>query len=296
MRLKLAAAAASLAFAFMGLSSASAQTPPKPLNVKVFVAGDKGLQATATMVSGEHDMVVIDAPFTRAEAYRLAAEIIDSNKKLKAIFVTHAHPDHYFGLTVLRQVFPDAQIYAQPAVAHNVLEAFPRRYAFWAPQIGQNAPLYPTAPSEYAKPTYELEGQEIRLIGPMRGDAPLTTIFYVPSAKAVIVGDILVSEGGLYLVGTNKASRADWSKSIDDIVALDPAIIVPGHMDPGTPLDQTSVRHTRAALKQFEDIVAASTSVEDFKARYLKAYPGSAEGFAFNDMAETVMKEKAAGK
>ena len=38
-----------------------AQAGAKPLAVKAYVAGDKGLHATATMVSGEHDMVLIDA-------------------------------------------------------------------------------------------------------------------------------------------------------------------------------------------------------------------------------------------
>lgn len=293
MRIRLAALAATFACA-LGLAPAEAQQ--KPLTIKVFTAGEKGLNANATIISGEKEAVLVDAPFTRADAFRLAAEILDNNKPLKAIIVTHAHPDHYFGLTELRQIFPDAQIIAQPPVAHAVLEAFPRRFAFWGPQIGMNAPRYPTAPSEYAKEVYELEGQEIRLIGPMRGDAPLTTVVWVPSAKAAIVGDITVNEGGLYLVNTDKAARADWIASLDRILALKPTTVVPGHMHAGTPTDLRSIDYTRAHLAKFESIVDASTSVDDFKARYLKAFPGTGDSFSFEDMAQSVMKAKAAGK
>jgi glyoxylase-like metal-dependent hydrolase (beta-lactamase superfamily II) len=289
----LTAAVAGLACALAGLGAAQAQT--RPLTVKVMTASETGLHANIAIIEGEKDAVLVDAPFTRADAYRVAAQILDDNKVLKAVIVTHAHPDHYFGLGVIHDVFPDARIIAQPAVAHDVLDAFPRRFAFWGPQIGQNAPRYQMTPTPYGEKTFELEGQEIALLGPMRGDAPNTTMVWVPSAKAVMTGDILFDQNHIYLAGTDKTSRAAWNASLDAILALKPQMIVPGHMPPGAPLTRASVDFTRAYIAKYEEVAAKAGTVDEFKALMRKAYPNVPEDeFVLTATAESAMKEKAA--
>jgi glyoxylase-like metal-dependent hydrolase (beta-lactamase superfamily II) len=62
------------------------------------------------MISGEKDMLLIDPQFSLSEAHRLAAEILESKKNLAVIYVTHPHPDHLFGLAVLKQAFPQPKI------------------------------------------------------------------------------------------------------------------------------------------------------------------------------------------
>jgi glyoxylase-like metal-dependent hydrolase (beta-lactamase superfamily II) len=64
------------------------------------------------MISGEKDMLLIDPQFSLSEAHRLAAEILESKKNLAVIYVTHPHPDHPFGLAVLKQAFPQPKIFA----------------------------------------------------------------------------------------------------------------------------------------------------------------------------------------
>src|ERR1700724_1491769 len=89
---------------------AGAQTA---LTLKVHTGrGVNGYDVNSTMISGERDMLVIDPQFSMSEAHRLAAEILESKKNLAAIYVTHPHPDHTFGLAVLKQAFPNARIVA----------------------------------------------------------------------------------------------------------------------------------------------------------------------------------------
>src|SRR4051794_27253945 len=77
-----------------------------------FPAGSKN--KTATLVTGENEALLVDAAFTRADGHRLAAEILDSGKKLITVFVSHADPDFYFGAEVIADAFPDAVFVAPP--------------------------------------------------------------------------------------------------------------------------------------------------------------------------------------
>src|SRR5262244_2770758 len=98
---------------FAGVVSAPAQSR---FQLKVHTGkGVNGYDVNSTMISGEKDMLVIDPQFSLSEAHRLAAEILESKKNLALIYTTHAHPDHLFGLAVLKQAFPNAKIVALPA-------------------------------------------------------------------------------------------------------------------------------------------------------------------------------------
>ncbi len=76
--------------------------------------GQVGYDVNSTMISGQKDMIVIDPQFSLSEAHKLAAEILESKKNLATIYITHPHPDHLFGLAVLKQAFPEAKIVALP--------------------------------------------------------------------------------------------------------------------------------------------------------------------------------------
>src|SRR6202167_4212182 len=97
---------------------AGAASAQSKLQLKVHTgSGANGYDVNSTMISGERDMLVIDPQFTLSETHRLVAEILESKKNLITIYVTHPHPDHLFGLAVLKQAFPNARAVALPATA-----------------------------------------------------------------------------------------------------------------------------------------------------------------------------------
>ena len=152
------------------------------LELKVHTGhGVNGYDVNSTMISGEHDMIVIDPQFTLSEAHRLAAEILESKKNLTTIYVTHPHPDHLFGLAVLKQTFPNARAVALPATAEAAKTAWPARQKFWFPTYGNNIP----GPD----PVLTLEGEQFPITGPVQGDdGPGNSFVYIPSLKAVVTG------------------------------------------------------------------------------------------------------------
>ena len=106
-------AAASVVTAAMVAATPAAQSK---FTLKVHTGrGQVGYDVNSTMIVGERDMLLIDPQFSLSEAHKLAAEILETKKRLATIYSTHAHPDHLFGLAVLKQAFPEAKIVALPA-------------------------------------------------------------------------------------------------------------------------------------------------------------------------------------
>jgi glyoxylase-like metal-dependent hydrolase (beta-lactamase superfamily II) len=281
----------------MGLALAGpAAGQPKPLKVQIVTSSPGSLNTNFTLVMGEKEAVLIDAPFLKSDAHRLVGDILDSGKTLKAIFVTHMHPDHFFGLAVLKDAFPEVQVYAQPQAAAEFERAYANRLAFWGPQIGANAPSRPVAPTPYAEKTYTLEGQPIELIGPVQGDAAVSTLFWVPSARAVICGDVVFNQSVPGLFGQGRAQRAAWVAALDRILALQPDIVVAGHTRPGAPATRAAVDYTRGYLVAFERAVDASRTPEEVVSAVTRAYPeAGAPGFTAQGLAgaaQAAIKEK----
>src|SRR5450755_2687640 len=67
---------------------------------------------TSTLIYGEYDAALVDAMGTVAEA--LADWIALHNRNLETIYITHAHFDHFYGLSILLDRFPGARAIATP--------------------------------------------------------------------------------------------------------------------------------------------------------------------------------------
>src|SRR4030042_2996664 len=91
------------------------QHGPDSLDTKVFFSDESGFEVASVIVMGKTDALLIDAQWTLSNAHRVVAEILETGKRLKTIYVTHAHPDHYFGLGPVAKAFPEARVTALPS-------------------------------------------------------------------------------------------------------------------------------------------------------------------------------------
>lgn len=94
----------------------------QPLKVTSFLAQPDHFGVTSTLIEGEKDVLLVNAQFSKSEALRLAANILDSGKTLNTIFVSYGDPDYYFGLDVFKHYFPDAKIIATPETVKHIQE------------------------------------------------------------------------------------------------------------------------------------------------------------------------------
>jgi glyoxylase-like metal-dependent hydrolase (beta-lactamase superfamily II) len=259
-------------------------------------AGVNGYDVNSTMISGEKDMLVIDPQFSLSEAHRLAAEILESKKNLTLIYVTHPHPDHLFGLAVLHQAFPNAKIVALAATVNAAKTGWPARQKFWFPTYGNNIPgPDPVLPEELTTPYLTLEGEQFPVTGGVQGaDGPGNSYVYIPSLKAVVTGDIVFEN--VYFGVPRDAARENWTKTIDQILALKPVIIVPGHQGPGAKNDLSAIAFMKKYIADWDANVAKSKTPAEMKANVLKQYPGLGMEFTLNDRIAAFFPDANKGK
>jgi glyoxylase-like metal-dependent hydrolase (beta-lactamase superfamily II) len=261
---------------FFGLALATpVAAQQKPLEVEVLRTSAGSLYANIALIKGERKAVLVDAPFTRADAHRVVAMILDSGKELETIFIGHDHPDHFFAVEVITQAFPDARVVAHPVVTADIWRSLPFKVKRWYPLLGQNAPRTPTAPLAMDGDTIMLEGRELKVIGPMQGDHAHATALWAPSIKALFPGDLVYNEMFLWFGEHDAKAIAGWGEALEQLAAFKPEIVVAGHSKPGLPNDASGLDYSRRFIKAWPGLVAASKDSADLRARVAKAFPAS---------------------
>jgi glyoxylase-like metal-dependent hydrolase (beta-lactamase superfamily II) len=251
----------------MGASGVRAQSH---LQIKVFTSSPYGYSVNSTLIYGDKDAILIDAQFLLSEAHRLAAMILESGKNVTTIYITHPHPDHYFGLAVLKQAFPNAKLVTLPATVAGIKTGWGPRYKFWTTTYGVNLPPDPVIPDKLPGNTLTIEGNTLDVVGGLTGDTPKNNSYvWVPSMKAVVAGDIVFSDSHFVVPKTHD----EWLQTLDKIAALHPGIVIAGHQKAGAPTDASTLDFMRQYIAYFEQSAASSKSADELRAKMKERYP-----------------------
>jgi glyoxylase-like metal-dependent hydrolase (beta-lactamase superfamily II) len=248
-------------------ASATQGTPPGKDDLK-WVAN------TTTLIYGEREALLVDTFLSDQQTAELADWIAASGRRLSTIYITHGHPDHFFGLKLLRDRFPEARAIATPEVVDAMQAALqPVSVENWRRRFPELIPNSLTVAERLDRPAFKLEGNDIIAVDIGHTDTDHTTCLHVPSIALVIAGDAIYNGTHPYLVESNHEGLLAWLAAIDKIEALKPQAVVVGH----GPLDPDNaprhIEETRRYIRDFMRLDAETTTARELYDSMLALYP-----------------------
>ena len=238
--------------------------------------GQTYFQAMAsTLIYGSREAVLVDAFLTVGQAEDLAAWVASKGKRLKAIYITHGHGDHWFGVGTLLERFPDAKVLA----TSNVIEVMRNNASpqalqgVWEPSFPGQIPENLVMAEELERGTIDLEGQELIAIELGHTDTDNTTCLHVPSIGLVVAGDAAYNDVHLYLAESNAQKRQDWIAALDKIESLGPHAVVASHKRPENKDDPKIIEETRQYIRDFDRLAETTSTARELYDKMLELYP-----------------------
>ena len=235
------------------------------LKFKVFLHSYLGFNSNSTLIYGERDAVLVDASQLLSDTHRMVADIIPMRKNLTHIYVSHFHPDHHFGLQVLKNAFPKAEVVALPSVVQDIINTSSDKIELWAiDRFGpDDIPRGTTIPTSLEEPRLVLEGEEILISDNWEGDSVNNSVAWIPSIKVACATDVAFHDCHLWPIESNVERRVKWRASIAQLREFDPRIVIPGHCD---------VEKIRLMEEVQENESLTYTECIDWSIRYLDNY------------------------
>jgi glyoxylase-like metal-dependent hydrolase (beta-lactamase superfamily II) len=201
--------------------------------------------------------------------------VAESGKNLTTIYVTHAHGDHFFGLKLLLDRFPNAKAFATASVVAAAQNQIKPDFvkSFWEPRFPGQVPSQLVAPEVLAGDTLYLEGEGLKVVELGHTDTVHTTALQVPSIGLVISGDAVYNNTHPYLAECDEKARGEWLRALDKIEGLHPRAVIAGHgvLDPDS--SPGHIEETRGYIHDFNASMANTSTAMDLYEKMLTLYP-----------------------
>lgn len=229
---------------------------------------------SSTLIAGAEEAVLVDTLVTLDQVDALAEWVRGFGKRVTGVYITHGHQDHWIGLARIQEHFPEARGIATHEVVERArFEATdPGLSAYWKAIFPGELPQTAVLPEPLSGDQFELEGQVLRAVSVGQGDTEFSTVLHVPSAAAVVGGDVVYNGVHMMTAETDEKSREAWIASLDAVAALNPKIVVAGHKSVGAPDLPESIGASQQYLRDFSRIVNEGGSVEDVVNAMLKLH------------------------
>lgn len=231
---------------------------------------------TSTLIWGQHDAVLIDPPLTTAQAADVGDWVAASRRRLRQIYITHGHGDHWFGAIPLLQRFPDVTVRATEGTAKLMeMQNEPKfRAEFWDRVFPGQIPAGELAVSIVDERGFELEGVALVPVEVGHTDTDATTMLHVPEMSLLVAGDVVYNGVHPYLTESGGVTGInEWLAALAVADTLNPATVIAGHKHPRAFDNPSQIQATRRYLTDARRLLQSSGSAGEFYEAMLSLHP-----------------------
>lgn len=245
------------------------------LHLDVFT-GAGSWNVTSTLIYGKSEAILVDSQLRISQAKKLADQIATRERRLKAIIITHPDEDHYFGMEVLHERFPETPIYMTAAALEQFKRTSSGALAYFKKRAPSETPDSIPTPEVLPTTIFTVDGETVDVIKDFQGDVlkPTNSFLWIPSLRVVIAGDVVFNGVYAYLADSNPESRRAWHDSLQLIAALQPQVVVAGHKrNAEVPDSPQAIASMERYLDDYESARKTASNADQLVAAMKQKYP-----------------------
>ncbi|KAL3296749.1 metallo-beta-lactamase superfamily protein [Colletotrichum asianum] len=206
---------------------------------------------SCTLIQGPTSAVLVDTPATIELSQGLASWVKKTAPEKKLLYI-------YTETTSSGTPLFSAKCVATASVIDGIRKQWPGSLAFWDKLFpeGQIAGDQHIPNALPADGKFHIDGDLLQGIDVSHSDTDASSFLHVPDLKLVVCG-----------------VHSMWLQSLDQIAALDPHIVVPGHKRASQIDGSYLIEATRAYILAFEEELEKAGNSEKLEEAMIRRYP-----------------------
>jgi metal-dependent hydrolase (beta-lactamase superfamily II) len=241
-----------------------------PVKIHSYLSPADGLQVNTQMIEGPNAVVIFDGQLLLPYADEVASYVQTIGKRVDRIILSHAHTDHWGGLQVLTERFPDVRVFALDGVADQIRAGGPARLDRLRRNYGDKAAAKITVPTEtITEGLQRIDGVTYEFKRFIDAESDLQLAALLPEQKVLMAFDLVYSPKQHAFTGGNHFDQ--WIIILETLMALQgyDSIII-GH---DTPVDRFAIDSTMTYVKRAKAIHSVSTDAKTYSESLKTAFP-----------------------
>jgi glyoxylase-like metal-dependent hydrolase (beta-lactamase superfamily II) len=221
-----------------------------PVKIHSYLSPADGLVVNTQMIEGPNAVVMFDGQLLLPYADEVASYAQTLGKPIDRIILSHAHTDHWGGLGVLTERFPDARVFALDGIADQVRARGPARLDGLRRIYGDRAATKVTVPTEtITEGPQRIDGVTYDFKRFIDAESDLQLAALLPEQKVLMAFDLVFSPNQHAFTGANHFDH--WIIILESLKALQGYdTIIIGH---DTPVDRAAIDSTMTYVKRAKE-------------------------------------------
>lgn len=235
------------------------------LRIHAFTSPWRAVGNGTYVIEGPRKLLIVDTQFMVPFARDFRAYADTLGKPIDRVLITHAHPDHWFGLAA---AFEGAESFALEGVKATIEGIGPGIRQARKQQMGELVPDRFAGVKHVIRPGKEtFDGISFEVVEYRDAEADLQAVFQIPDAGVVLTGDLVYAFAHYYLT----RNFDNWARILETLAAdRRYGLICPGHgLSSPSAVYTDGIRYLRLSQQAF----AEARDAEDLKGRLLRSYP-----------------------